>query len=500
MIFKSATAGSVASNEPALRFVQTILAIDPDPDFLLWVSKHLTAPGVRVLTALDGEPATALFQKERPDLTLVELHLKSFSGMELLRRVRLIDPNALVILNAGFPPTNAVIEAMKLGAYDFLRKESLSYELRLVAEEALKLRETMRATAALPVPQFDNLQQTIIGQSGAMQSVFKLIGRASRSVAPVMITGESGCGKEVVARAIHKFSARQHREFVAINCAAIPENLLESELFGHEKGSFTGAMSQRVGRFEQSDGGTLFLDEIGDMPFQVQSKILRVLQEGEFSRVGGNQTLRTDVRILAATNRQLEQDVESGRFREDLFYRLNVIRIHLPPLRERREDILPLANYFLQRISREHRLPPHRLSEEAIRHLEEYSWPGNVRELENTLERACVLATLDVLLPKDIPVGTPSGGPSRLRGDATTSASMTPESPAGEAQTVLSAAARILLQEAENNPELSLMAGVERELLLQAYEKSGRNSARAAKLLGLTPAAFNRRLKPVLKT
>jgi DNA-binding NtrC family response regulator len=481
--------------------MQTVLVIDPDSDFLQWVVKHLTATNVRVLSAIDADQGFAAFQKSKPDLVIAELLLQNINGMELLRRLRQSDPNALVILNSGFPPTNAVIEAMKLGAYDFLRKESLSYELRPVVEDALKTREIMRTAAPAAVPQLDNLQQTIIGQSPPMQGVFKLIGRASRSVAPVMITGESGCGKEVVARAIHKFSARQHKEFVAINCAAIPENLLESELFGHEKGSFTGAVAQRIGRFEQCDGGTLFLDEIGDMPMQVQGKILRVLQEGEFSRVGGNQTLRTDVRILAATNRNLEGDVEINRFREDLFYRLNVIRIHLPPLRERREDILPLANYFLQRLAREHRLPPHRLSEEVIRHMEVYHWPGNVRELENTLERACVLATTDVLLPKDIPLGTatPARGAAlteRIHHEAAPLANR--ENLAAGGHAVVAATARFLLQEAEAHPGLSLLSTVERELILQAYEKAGSNAAEAARSLGLSPAAFNKKLKPLL--
>ena len=328
-----------------------------------------------------------------------------------------------------------------------------------------------------------------------MQGVFKLIGRASRSTAPVLITGESGCGKEVVARAIHRFSARQHKEFVAINCAAIPENLLESELFGHEKGSFTGAVALRVGRFEQCDGGTLFLDEIGDMPLPVQSKILRVLQEGEFSRVGGNQTLRTDVRILAATNRPLEQDVETNRFREDLFYRLNVIRIHIPPLRERHEDVLPLANFFLQRLAREHRLPPHRLSEEAIRHLEDHHWPGNVRELENTLARACVLATADVLLPKDIPLGSaqlsrPGAGSPPVPAVDETAPATGSQTPAN-----LNAIARTLLDDLIQSPGRPILAELEHQLVLQAYDHTGQQTAAAAKLLGLTPALMAKKLK-----
>jgi DNA-binding NtrC family response regulator len=477
--------------------VKSVLAIDSDIDFLKWVTKHLSVADVRVLTATDAEQGFALFQKEKPDLVLLELHIQPVTGMELLRRLRQTDPNALVVLNSGFPPTNAVIEAMKLGAYEFLRKEALSYELRPVVEDALKTRESMKLTAAV-VPPLDSLQQTIIGQSPAMQGVFKLIGRASRSGAPVLITGESGCGKEVVARAIHKFSARQHKEFVAINCAAIPDALLESELFGHEKGSFTGATAMRVGRFEQCDGGTLFLDEIGDMPFPVQSKILRVLQEGEFSRVGGNDTLRTDVRILAATNRNPERDVEVNRFREDLFYRLNVIRVHLPPLRERREDILPLANFFLQRLAREHRLPPHRLSEEAIRHLEEYGWPGNVRELENILERACVLATADVLLPKDILMG----GVQHPRAESPTQPfpsarpNGTPDT-RSTGKLALAELARLLLKRAETTPGVPLLAGIERELILEAFEQSGHRAADAAKILGITTAVFNKKLKSI---
>jgi len=232
-----------------------------------------------------------------------------------------------------------------------------------------------------------------------------MVGRASRGDAPVLITGESGAGKEIVAGAIHKFSKRSGSEFIAINCAAIPENLLESELFGHEKGAFTGAHSLRKGRFEQCDGGTLFLDEIGDMPIHTQSKILRTLQSGEFSRVGGNENLTADVRILAATNKDLEFCVKNGEFREDLFYRLNVVRVHIPPLRQRIEDIKLLAEFFLKRNAEQKKAPKLRLSSESIELLEAYNWPGNVRELENTLYRASLLSTADVLLPKDIPLG-----------------------------------------------------------------------------------------------
>jgi two-component system, NtrC family, nitrogen regulation response regulator GlnG len=470
--------------------MQTVLAIDPDPDFLTWVTKHLTAPDVQVITAPTADVGFQLVQKQAPDLVVADLHLSPVNGMELLKRIRQNDPNSVVILHADFPPSHSVIEAMKLGAYEFLRKGSLIHELRPVVEEALASRESILATAA--VTPLDTLQQQIIGQSPPMQSVFKLIGRASRSVAPVMVTGESGCGKEVVARAIHKFSSRVHKEFVAINCAAIPEQLLESELFGHEKGSFTGAVAQRIGRFEQCDGGTLFLDEIGDMPHQVQSKLLRVLQEGEFSRVGSNQTLKTDVRILAATNRNLEKDVESNRFREDLFYRLNVIRIHLPPVRERREDIRPLAQFFLQKIAKENRLPTYRLSEEAMRHLERWPWPGNVRELENTLRGAIVLATSDVLLPKDIPLAMTQGTPApeaSAPSDKAPSAAPTNEG-------LLAAAVRLLVQEAVTQTGTTgLIEMVENELTRQAWLHTGQDAAQTAKLLGLSSAALTKKLK-----
>ncbi|MEI8312648.1 MAG: sigma-54 dependent transcriptional regulator, partial [Verrucomicrobiota bacterium] len=337
------------------------------------------------------------------------------------------------------------------------------------------------ASAFKPQLTGEQHREDIVGRSDAMQQVFKMIGRVSGSEAPVMITGESGSGKELVARAIHNYSRRSDKSFLAINCAAIPENLLESELFGHEKGSFTGAHSQRIGRFEQCDNGTLFLDEIGEMPLQVQSKILRVLQEGEFSRVGGNQILRTDVRIVCATNKNLEEEVARRAFREDLFYRLNVVRIHLPPLRQRPDDIVLLAEYFLQKIANQKLRPPLKLSEEAIRVLEAYPWPGNVRELENTMQRAAVLATADVLLPKDIPLGQSQPEPAAA-------ASESGEMPTKES------AMEALFNLAAEDPSLQLLPWLEREFTLRAMQKSGNNQVRAAKLLGITRATLRKRL------
>ncbi len=341
--------------------------------------------------------------------------------------------------------------------------------------------ELKAANTFKPVLTIEQHQDEIVGRSDAMQQVFKMIGRVAASDAPVMITGESGSGKELVARAIHNYSARSDKSFLAINCAAIPENLLESELFGHEKGSFTGAHSQRIGRFEQSDNGTLFLDEIGEMPLQVQSKILRVLQEGEFSRVGGNQTIRANVRIVCATNKHLEEEVGKRNFREDLFYRLNVVRIHLPPLRSRQDDIRQLSEYFLQKIAHHKHRPPLKLSEEAARVLEAYPWPGNVRELENTIQRASVLATADVLLPKDIPLGKVS-----------TSAS---EPIMNGSDGSVENAIESLFNAASTNSSIELLPWLEREFTLRAMHKTNNNQVRAAKLLGITRATLRKRLE-----
>jgi transcriptional regulator with GAF, ATPase, and Fis domain len=254
--------------------------------------------------------------------------------------------------------------------------------------------------------------------SRALQDVFKLVGRVARSDAPVLIAGESGTGKELVAKAVHEYSPRRQKEMITINCGAIPENLLESELFGHEKGSFTGAIARRAGRFEQADGGSLFLDEIGDMPLSIQVKLLRVLQDGTFSRVGSNETIRTDVRIIAATHKNLAAEVTAERFREDLYYRLNVVELRIPPLRERPEDIPLLAEFFLQRITKKNGMARIHISAEAVAALQAHHWPGNVRELENTIARACALASSQILLPADLPLASAPGRPPSALNDS----------------------------------------------------------------------------------
>ncbi len=462
---------------------QTILLVDRDTDFLEWAQNQLQSKETRVLIETSSDAGYKMFCLEEPELVFAEMNLHPFTGMELLARIRKHSPNALVILTSAFGTTQSVIESMKMGAFDFVRKEQLPFNLKVVADSALQAAAEVKAANAFkPQLTVEQHRDEIVGRSEAMQQVFKMIGRVAGSDAAVMITGESGSGKELVACAIHNYSARSNKSFLAINCAAIPDNLLESELFGHEKGAFTGAHSQRVGRFEQCNKGTLFLDEIGEMPLQVQSKILRVLQEGEFSRVGGNETLKTDVRIVCATNKNLEEEVSKRTFREDLFYRLNVVRIQIPPLRKRTEDVKLLAEYFLQKIANHKHAPPLKLSEEALRVMEAYPWPGNVRELENTLQRAAVMSTADILLPKDIPLG--AADPDNLGKEDRSEVNLMP----------LERAIEVLFQAASQDNELSLLPWIEREFTLRAMQKTGDNQVRAAKLLGITRATLRKRL------
>lgn len=385
-------------------FTDTLLLVDSDIDFLDWATKHLEAPDLRILRCDSSEKALKVIAGTQVDLVLADFLTQPLDGLELLTKIRAHDAAIVTILLAGFPTTSQIIEATRLGARDVLRKESLNFELRTVVENAFQTIGNRR-TADQPeqtLPAAD-ARIKMIGQSRVIQETFKLVGRVAPSDAPVLVTGESGTGKELIAQAVHEYSPRRKNDFIAINCGAIPENLLESELFGHEKGSFTGAMARRAGRFEQCDGGTLFLDEIGDMPQSVQVKLLRVLQDGSFSRVGSNETLKSDVRIVAATNKDLAQEVAKDQFREDLYYRLNVVEIHLPPLRERREDIPLLAEFFLQRLARKYSLAKIKLTGEALETLQNHRWSGNVRELENTMARACALAESSLLLADDIP-------------------------------------------------------------------------------------------------
>lgn len=383
-----------------------LLLVDQDLDYLEWATKHLAADGLKILRCDNAENADKVIKKASIDVVISDIKLEPFDGVELLQRTRAASPETITILTAVSPTTSQIIEATQKGALDVLRKESLAFELRQVVESALQTVDQRRLMGPSSNEQPGLIgKTTIIGVSRPLQDVMKVVGRVAQSDAPVLVTGESGTGKELIARSVHDYSPRRKKEMLVINCGAIPENLLESELFGHEKGSFTGAIARRSGRFEDCHESTLFLDEVGDLPPSVQVKLLRVLQDGTFSRVGSNEVQKTDVRIVTATNKDLAQEVSEGRFREDLYYRLNVVEIALPPLRERQEDIPILAEFFLDRIARRNGTARMRLTGEAIEHLQKHRWPGNVRELENTMARACALALNDILLPEDIPIG-----------------------------------------------------------------------------------------------
>lgn len=355
-------------------------------------------------SAENGEQALSMLDEKPYSLVITDLRMPKVSGMKLIEEIQARKLPVTVIVTTGHGGVSEAVKAMRLGAYDFLTKPPDPEHLCVLVEKALKERALQDEVTALRAQVHGRHSfQNVISKSGKMHDVFELIGHVASTNSTVLINGETGTGKEQVARAIHQASADQRQGlFVPINCAALPETLLESELFGHEKGSFTGASTQRRGRFEQAHQGTMFLDEVGDVPASMQVKLLRVLQERSFERIGGTETIHIDVRVIAATNRSLEKMVKDGTFREDLYYRLNVVRIDLPPLRERKEDIPVLAAHFAQKYARPG-VPPPQIHPDAMQLLLDFHWPGNVRQLENAIERACVTAREGVILPANLP-------------------------------------------------------------------------------------------------
>jgi len=382
----------------------TILVIDDDKEVRYSLNSVLSSKHYIVQEAPSGEEGVAAVKKQLPDVILLDNRMTGMSGVETLQHIRSVNPKQLIIFMTAFGTAQTAIEAMKYGAYDYVMKPFDPAKLIALVESALRTQADSKSAAGYkPVINTDEHKEGIVGASAAMQQVFKVIGQFAASDASVMITGESGTGKELVARSLHRHSHRSAKPFVAVNCAAIPENLIESELFGHERGSFTGATAQRLGKFELCDGGTIFLDEIGDMTPTTQTKILRVLQEGEIQRVGGVETIKVNVRVIAATNKDLEELVRDKKFREDLYYRLNVVRVKLPPLRERGEDVPQIVDFFVQNLAKAKKVKARKVSPEALELFCRYSWPGNVRELENVVYRSAVAATGDTILPKDLP-------------------------------------------------------------------------------------------------
>ncbi len=463
---------------------QKLLIIDDEKDVHYSFKRLFQNEPIEILTAESGDLGAKLAKAETPDLVVMDIRMGQQNGLDSLREIRLQNPKQVIIMMTAYGTSQTAIEAMKLGAFDYVLKPFDIPQLKELIARALKAAMTAKSeTVTQPVRlTAEDLRQTIVGNSPAMQEVYKSIGQVAPTNATVLVTGESGTGKELVARAIHQNSPRAKNLFVAMNCAAIPENLLESELFGHEKGAFTGAMNQRIGKFEQCDRGTLFLDEIGEMPLATQAKFLRILQEGEFSRLGSNETMKTDVRILAATNKALTTMVERKTFREDLYYRLNVVHVHLPPLRDRLGDLPLLADYFINKLRLKQPNASTKISQEALDALQLYPWPGNVRELENCIQRAMVVAAGTTIqtthLPKDIARWT-TGGPaiSVLSGSGSTDELWDD------------------LFERIQGKEESILIAAERAMLIRALRKSENDPAQASKLLGITKAALKTRVE-----
>jgi two-component system response regulator AtoC len=384
---------------------ERVLIVDDEEQMRELLAKVLEKNGYQVTTAGDGGQALALLEKEPMDLVVTDVRMPGLDGMEALRAIKELSPEIVVIIMTAFGSIDQAVQAVKEGAYDYINKPFKIDEILLTIKKALDERRLRHEVSALRHElrtryHFENL----IGKSRAMQEVFSLIEQVATSRSTVMIYGKSGTGKELVARAIHYNSLRASKAFVAVNCAAIPSELLESELFGHEKGSFTGAIATKVGKFELATGGSLFLDEVGSMRLDLQAKILRALQEREIERVGGTRTIKIDVRVIAATNRDLKKAVEEATFREDLYYRLNVVPITLPPLRQRRDDIPLLVEHFIAKYNREFNRKVKGFSAGATAALYQYDWPGNVRELENVIERAVALAQSETISLRELPL------------------------------------------------------------------------------------------------
>ncbi len=478
----------------------TILVIDDDAEVRYSLSRVLSTRKYQVSEAPSGEQGVALVKKgPAPDLIFLDVRMSGMGGIEALQHIRSTNPRQLVVLMTAFGTAQTAIEAMKYGAFDYVMKPFDPQRVLTLAENALKTHADLRAAGDYkPTINSEDYKEGIVGSSPVMQEVFKVIGQVTASDVTVMITGESGSGKELVARSIWKHSHRANKPFIAVNCAAIPDNLIESELFGHEKGSFTGATGQRLGKFELCDGGSIFLDEIGDMALATQTKILRVLQQGDIQRVGGTDTIRVDVRIIAATNKDLEEMVKAKTFREDLYYRLNVVRIKMPPLRDRPEDIPQIVDFCLQNLVKQRKARVSKVAPEAMAVLSRHRWPGNVRELENVVYRSAVIAQGDAILVKDLPVEIREGM------EAVPAA---PPAPAASAQSLpaehsASADPGLNLKKALDfvfgqlvASDEPVLANLEREMIERALQLERGDQALASQRLGITKAALIKRLK-----
>jgi nitrogen regulation protein NR(I) len=465
--------------------MQSLLIIDDAPNICYTLEKVLASSRLKILSSGTAGDGIELVRRESPDAVILDVRLPDMSGLDAYSRIREIDARLPVIIITAHGTTETAIEAMKLGAFDYLLKPLDLTQLRDVVARALHLSQISRTPALYDEnapPRIESDQ--MVGNAPAMQELYKSIGRIAPQDVTVLILGESGTGKEMVARAIYQHSRRSRAPLLAINCAAIPEPLLESELFGHERGAFTGADRRRIGKFEQANGGTIFMDEVGDMAAATQAKLLRLLQEGQFERVGGNATIETNVRLIAATNQDLESLSATGRFRQDLFYRLNVLTIRVPPLRERLDDIPLLVNYFLARMNREFDRRVYSISPEALQLLMRHTWPGNVRELQSAVKHAMIHTPGDILLPEALPIHLRDGSAA----NHSTSALASGELEVGRLT-------RELLERSHGNIYYHVQAAVDRVVLNAVLEYVKGNQVEAAELLGISRNTLRSKLR-----
>jgi len=470
-----------------------ILLIDDDEGLIHFLSRFFQRKGYAVTSCLNGKDAVNETAKNSFDLILLDYKMPGFNGIETLKRIKADQVKTPIIIMTAYGSTDLAIEAMKLGAYDYLVKPFEREELSRIVFDALAVNRQMKEVVFLPdstetgpaIPDKHSLK--IIGNSKKMQDVYKMVGQIAEKDVPVLITGESGTGKELAAKAIYHHSRRKDKPFIAINCAAIPENLFESELFGYERGAFTGAERTHMGKIERCNGGTCFMDEIGDMSPSLQAKLLRVLQEGEIERLGGNRTIRVDIRIIAATNKDLDKEVREGRFREDLYWRLKVISLNLPPLRKRLEDIHDLVKYFLLRFSEEYNKPVHHISESALKRFYSYSWPGNVRELENCIRRAVLLCSGNIVT-RDHLLLLDSKDEYLLQ-------KMNREQLIERLKDKLEDIIPEILSLSKQDIHSNIIEMVEDTLITKALKECGNNQVQAAKMLGISRNTLRHRMK-----
>lgn len=434
-----------------------ILVVDDDESLRRIIEYNVSEEGYDVIATDNGLNALEIFKKEEIDLVITDLQMPEMCGIDLIRQIRAISPSAIVIVITAFGTVDTAVEAMKLGAFEYITKPFNREEFKIIVKKALEVGDLMVENRYLKEMvkdkySFDNM----IGSSPKMEEIYMSASQVAKSDATVLILGESGTGKELLAKGIHMNSQRKDKPFVAINCGALPENLIESELFGHKKGAFTGALADKKGKFELANGGTLFLDEVAEIKPHLQVTLLRILQEGIVDKIGGTEPLSVDVRIIAATNRDIEEDVTNGRFREDLYYRLCVVPLKLPPLRERKDDIPLLTDYFLSKYAAKTGLDKHKIDSKAMKTLIDYKWPGNVRELENLIERMIVMNLTGVISEDELP--------DRIR---------------SRPQMI----GKVLMELPEDGISLE---NLEKELILKAYEKCEQNQSKTARFLGIT--------------